>query len=140
MLGYGSDLINNDYRRSILTGDRDRDGGMRFSRRGQWSYYHCPAVPIQSVVREHYTWSSLLDLRTLCWIKTYPPDVSTLYLGFVHSTIPSSNDCHSSTSRCSALSRLAARQAAASVLSRSDNSNSSKRVIRRDLWRAGTAD
>lgn len=133
------DLIDDDYRKIALARYRDTDGGMRLGGCRQGHYDYCTTEPIQCIVRKHNTWSRLLDLGTLRRIKTDPPDITAFDTGRRHSSIPSSNDCHSSISRCSALSRLAARQAAASVSSRLDNSCSSKRVTRRDRWRAGTA-
>ena len=139
MLCHSAYLVNDSDGRLALAAHRDCDGWMGFCRGREWHDDHSPTKSVHCVVREHDTRSCFLDFGTLCWIQTDPPNVATVDRAVGHWSIPSSNDCHSSTSRRRALSRFAARQAAARVLSRTDSSCLSRRVTRPDRWRAGTA-
>ena len=139
VLRNGSNLIDDCHHRFALTCDRHSDRGVRFGRCRQRDDNNRSAQTVDCIVRQHDAWPRLLDLGPLRWVKTNPPNIASPDGCVRHSSIPSSNDCHSSISRVSARSRFAARQAAARELSRSDNSCSSRRVTRRDRWRAGTA-
>ena len=132
VFGNGTDLVDHCHGGVALACDRNGYWGMGLGGQRQRDYDHRPTKPIQRVVRQHNTRSCLIDFRTLCWVEADPPDITPLDGCISHSSIPSSNDCHSSISRASALSRFAARQAEASESSRSANSCCRRRVTRRD--------